>query len=209
MHRTLRPSVAATDVPISDRLLAAARTAIARHRSTRSVAVMAVAALVGLSAHSLTDADRRAAQRWGETREVWVASSDVAIGDPISITSRSMPVAVLPPGAVDDDPSGAVARRAVGLGEIVVVADVAGRSGMTALAPDGTTVVPIADPFLVDAPAGAPVAVSSEGILLTGQGLITGVVDGALLVAVPDAVAPAVAAAASLRLASVLLPSDG
>jgi len=185
---------------------AALRRGLARHAWWRAV-VVAGAAAVGVLAWSALTVDVRDARRsWGSSAEVWVAVADHWPGEPIRAERRVLPVVAVAVGAVDVDPRRMVARQHLGTGEVINDVDVVGSDGPFALAPPGSIVVSVADPLVVDAPVRAPVVVSSEGIVLSDDGTVVGVVDGVIRVAVPRGDAPAVAAAAAQSLASLLFP---
>lgn len=137
--------------------------------------------------------------RWGATAVVLVANRDVATGEPLAdlTTEHRYPKAMVPPDAVTSLEAGAAARQPLAAGEIVVDVDVAATTAPRSLIPDGWLAVTIAERVTAGAAVGDQVVVASEGVVLAGEALIVGHLDGATVVAVPDDEAPAVAAAAS------------
>ncbi len=82
-----------------------------------------------------------------------------------------MPLAVVPPGAVESyEPGTAIVRQRVTVGEVVVAADLAVPGGPAALADPGTLVVGITDPLARDVRIGLDVQIASEGVVLADEG---------------------------------------
>ena len=161
---------------------------------------------VAAAAAGVDDA-RRA---WGATREVVVATEDLAPGEPLSGRVDVRPA----PGAgrrrrraSTSVPSGATARQHVAAGETVVAADVAATGGPQALIPAGWVAVAVAEAVPVGAAIGDRVALVGGGVLLAAEGVVVGRTTEALLVAVPAGDGPPVAHASSTgELALLLLP---
>jgi hypothetical protein len=117
-------------------LLARVRLAVARHPWAYWLAVgaVAVAAALGVD-HAMADVEA-ARRSWGQQQTVWVASSAIEPGQSIVSISQSVPLAVVPPGAVSVAPDGAIARQRLGPGEIITDVDLAA-GGPAGLIPDG------------------------------------------------------------------------
>jgi hypothetical protein len=120
---------------------------------------------------------------------VWVATSAAAPGEPLVVEARDYPLAVVPAGALERAPVGAVARQHVAAGEVIVSAD-ADPLGTAGLIPAGWVAVPVPQrgSSLV---AGDAVATFANGQRL-GDGVVVGRDDEQVLVAVPIDVAAAV-----------------
>lgn len=140
-------------------------------------------------AMAAVDAERAA---WGRSVTVWVATHEVVAGQPIVADSREVPAAVRPPGAVDD-PGGAIARQAVGRGEIVTDLDLVDDG--PGLAPAGWLVAPVRESLASGAAIGERVSVVSDGFVLADEAVVVGSVGDATLVAAPPDVAPLLPAA--------------
>ncbi|MGI9643783.1 MAG: hypothetical protein ACR2O6_00570, partial [Ilumatobacteraceae bacterium] len=141
---------------------------------------------------------------WAERRAVVVAALDHRAGDELVWRTVEVPLVAVPPSAVDDVEPGALARQRIGLGEVVVSADVAAPAGPAAGAEPGTVVVPIVDAFARDARIGLAVQVVAEGLVLADEARIVAVHDDVTFVATRAIEAPAVAAAARQGNASIL-----
>jgi hypothetical protein len=141
---------------------------------------------------------------WSEIRPVLIADADLAPGDPPLTSLVELPAVAVPPSALDELPDGARLRQRVADGEVLVGADVTAASGPAAAAEPGTVVVPFSPDRAAGARPGLPVRVVAEGIVLADRGEIVAVGDEAVHVAVPASEAPAVAAAVSSDLASLL-----
>ena len=129
---------------------------LAARPAVRRVAVAALALATGLVAASLVRAGDEARRSWGTTRPVAVAVRDLQPGDPVAadaVEVRDLPEAVVPAGALDEAPAGAIARQQVLAGEPLVEARLAphGLTGTAALVPPGhrAVAVPVG-------PTGAP-----------------------------------------------------
>ena len=172
-------------------LLAAVRLTVARHPWIYWLAVAIVAGIVAVgTASALTgiDAQRRS---WGEQSTVWVATTAVAPGGPITATARDVPVAVVPAGATGDDPAGTIARQRIGPGEIVTDDDVS-LTGSSGLIPPAW--VAFAVPVSSEHFATGDRLVVYSGDVLVSDGMVIDDGDAELMVAVPSAAAPKMAA---------------
>jgi Flp pilus assembly protein CpaB len=95
--------------------------------------VALVAAAVGIGAGHIVDRAAAVRSQWGRTVRVAVMTDPVAIGEPVSADHtelRSLPRAVVPDGALTDEPDGRVALADLHPGEILLG---------DRLAPDGLT----------------------------------------------------------------------
>lgn len=83
-------------------------------------------------------------ERWGGVpQSVFVATTDLEIGDPVTdVREVSMPPVVVPPGAVDDVDHGAVLAYALPRGSILTETHIDPRGPAVGL-PDGVRAVPI------------------------------------------------------------------
>jgi Flp pilus assembly protein CpaB len=161
----------------------------------------------GLTAGAVHRASQAAAD-WGTRREVAVATRALEPGHTIGpgdVERRSLPVVLLPDGALAD-PVGRVVVAPVVPGEVVPEARVApeGRRGPAALVPDGHLAVAVpVDGALPPLAPGDPVVVlgvldptTMRGTVLAGEATVVAVTDDAVTVAVPVGEATAVSAAA-------------
>ena len=167
--------------------------------------VVGVAAL-GTAASVLARSDAIEAERaaWGEAVTVFVADRSLAPGDPLAVTAVEVPRAMIPPDALTR-PDASTVRRHVGEGEIVVAADVAATSAPHALIPPGWLGVPVVESPASGAAVGDRVMLVSDGIVISGDAIVAGHHDDVTIVAVPEAVAPAVPAAADAQRLTLLL----
>ncbi len=172
--------------------LAWVRLMVARHPWIYWLAVALVAGSVGLGtsrALAKVDAARRS---WGEQETVWVASTAIEPGQPVTADRRSVPRAMAPTSAIGTAPVDAVARQHIAAGEIVTVADLTA-GGSAGLVPDRWVAFVVASP-------GGHFAVGDHlrvysGDQLVAAGLVVDSGESELMVAVPDADAPVLAAA--------------
>lgn len=158
--------------------------------------VLALTALLFLTA--VVDHRRRlstATAEWGDARTVWVADRAIAAGAPIAASPTEHPTAMLPAEPVEHDPTGSVARQAIGAGEVVVGIDVAANGAPADLIPSGWLAVPIVEAAPSAASIGEQVVVTADGVVVAESGLVVADLDGTPLVAVPADAAPLVALA--------------
>ena len=173
------------------------RRVVARHPWVQWVVIVSMAVVVtAVAAEAMARVDAERAS-WGRTTSVWVAVRDVQAGEPIEAEQRDVPEAVRPPGAVVVR-EGAVARQAVGRGEIVTDLDVVDPDG--SIAPPEWLVAPVRESLPSGATIGEHVQVASDGFVLASDGIVVGFVDDATLVAVPPDIAPLLPAAAAAAL---------
>lgn len=187
-------------------LLVPVRRVLARRPWLYWVVVAGAAALAASVVAGRLEAVESTRRTWGTTTQVVVATADLAPGEPVwpASATRSMPVAVVPDGALETVDVDAVARQRIGVGEVVVGHDVAG-PGVRARIPTGWLAVSIPLAETLGAEPGDPVTVASGGIVLATHGLVVNRSPEAVVVAVPGAQAPAVAAAVTNGDVSVLL----
>lgn len=175
------------------------RRLLARRPWVQWAAIVAIA--VGAAASVADAMSELAAERaaWGTAATVWVATEDLEVGDRIAAEAVSVPAAVRPAGAVDD-PEGAVARQAIGRGEVVARYDVMAPGDELALTPAGWLVAPVEEAPRSGAALGERVQVASEGFVVADEAVVVGTLDDITLVAVPPDVAPLLPAATRITL---------
>ncbi len=183
---------------------ARARLVLARRPWIYWAGVATFAALAALAVHDEMASIAAERNSWGATRSVLVARHRLEPGDPIAADVVAMPVAVLPVGALSDDPGGARARQRVAAGEVLTELDVTSASGPAALAEPGTVVVALADPLARNVVPGLRVHVAADGLVVAESAEVTDVADDVIFVAVSERDAPGVAAAAQQGIASLL-----
>jgi hypothetical protein len=184
------------------------RRVVARHPwvywLTALLLALVVAMLVNRQVTALDDTRRE----WSTTRRVLVAAADHEPGESLRAEPRSVPIALLPDGAVldvdFDDHADEIVRQRITRGEVVVGADLTEPTGPAALATDGTMVVGIVDLLARDVRIGLVVQVVSEGIVLADEARVVAVADEVVFVAVESRTAPMVAAAAHDATASLV-----
>lgn len=180
------------------------RIFLARHGWARWIIVISLTGGVGWSSHQQSSAVEREREAWGQTLDVVVARSDLEPGDPIEAELVALPAAMVPSAALTSSPADAHVRQRVVSGAVITSADIATSAGPAAFAKPGTAVVGVIDPLVRWASIGLQVVVTSEGVVLAASSTVVGVDDEMVLVAVPAAEAPIVAAAAQLGTASLL-----
>ncbi len=185
-------------------IAARARLFLARHPSVYWVAVVVLAAGVAAGVRGQLRAVEAARERWAEFDQVLVAVREHDPGDVLATRAVELPVAAIPPSALDRPPPGARATQRINLGEIVVAADVMPPEGPAAGASPGTIVVPIADPLAREVRIGLDVRIAAEGLVLAADATVVEVIDDIVFVAVDPADAALVADAARRDTASLL-----
>jgi SAF domain len=172
--------------------LAWVRLMVARHPSIYWSAIAVTAGVVALGTASALSGVDTARRSWGRQETVWVATASIEPGELITATSRDVPAAVVPVGAIHDAPEGMTARQHLGEGEMVTSSDVAA-DGSAGLIPDGWVAFTVAmsvEHFAI----GDRLTVFSVDRLL-GPGLVVDRGESELMVAVPADAAPAMAGA--------------
>lgn len=175
--------------------------------------VVLVALAVGASVASVVSRADHAREAWGRSRLAVVVQRDLAAGHrlrPGDVTLEERPVAVTPPGALDDIPVDGTMRADAFRGEVLVVGRLAteGLSPLASSLPAGTRAVSIpveagtAPPLevgdTVDVIVAVPADVAGEGppgFVLARTAPVVAVDDAAVTVAVAPDVAPKVAVA--------------
>jgi Flp pilus assembly protein CpaB len=185
--------------------------------ATRPLAYWSLVALVaagtGLVVQRVTTAAAEARRQWGESVPTLVATRPLAVGDVLDATNvevRAVPVGLRPDTALSAvPPGGRVVAAPLSRGEVVTTARLArgDRSGVAALLPDGTRGVAVPSPDgAVPLQRGDTVDVVGPDLVVAGARVVQ-VGDGAAVVAVDDADAPAVArAVADGQVSLVLVP---
>lgn len=179
------------------------RLPVLRPPSRRLVAVLLLALVVGVAVHRTTGNAARRAAALGEMRAVAVAVTDLDAGstiEPGDVELDERPVAHLPDGAVENDPTGSSLRTEVNAGEIVVDHRLAGRgrSGAVALVPDGwraitiptiDAVVPAEPGDLVDVIASFDPALSARdpSLVIAADAVVVDIAEDGITVAVTRA----------------------
>jgi hypothetical protein len=179
------------------------RLLLARRPWLRWLAVALIAAAAGIGVQTQIQSLDTARARWSDQRRVPVATTATSPGEAISWEWRSLPAVAVPTDVAADISAGALARQHIGIGEIVVSADLTIGAGPAAGARPGHVVVPVNDPLVAGAAVGLDIAIYSEGLTLAGRARIVHVEADVVFVEVPAAEAPLVAAAAQTHRASV------
>jgi hypothetical protein len=174
------------------------RRVLARRPWLYWAAVIGLAALLALSTRANLAEAERARDSWGDTTAVWVATSDIAPGQPVAdrVAVRQFAKAMVPVHAVASSSIEAVARQHISDGEIVTTLDLTATDGHLALVPDNWLAVAVVESPRSGATVGSRVRLVSDGVVIADEALVIGEVDGATLVAVPATVAPLVPVAA-------------
>jgi hypothetical protein len=188
-------------------VLARLRRVLARRPWLYWAAVLLLAVAVGTVIASMAASVDAARRAWGDTRPVLVATVALAPGDALAGATevREHPGPMTPEAALDAAPEGAVARQHIAVGEVLVAADVAPTAAPQSLIPAGWSAVAVTEPVPTGAMVGDRVGAVAAGVVLTSDGLVVGRATDAVLVAVPDDAAPAVAMAASSGTLALLL----
>ena len=179
------------------------RLVLARRPWIRWLAVGVAAATVGASVHAQLQSIDAARAQWIDQQRVPIATATVSAGEALVWEWRSIPAVGVPDGAALAIPDDVVARQRVGIGEIVVDADLTVGDGPAAGAAAGHVVVPVSDPLVTAPPVGVAVAIYSDGLVLAAEARIVQVDGSVVFVEVDVADAPMVAAAARTHQASI------
>jgi Flp pilus assembly protein CpaB len=190
---------------------APARYPIVRRPPLRLVVAVLLAATCALVVLRTTDRAEAAAARYGTDATAWVVRSPLEPGDVVGagdVLAERRPAAFVPEGAVAEDPTGRRVTAALGSGEVVVGARLAGgdRRGAAALVPEGwrAVAVPALDGALpVEVGQRVDVIAASDtdergptGAVVAEDGVVVHVADDATAtVAVTPSAAPRVVAA--------------
>lgn len=125
------------------------RSALRRSRLPRLVLVVVAGWAIGSGLASTHAEARQARAAWGSEVTVWVVRRDLPAGvviGPGDIEPRRLPVAVVPPGVAERDPTGRRIRDPLVEGEPVHAARLAGArvGAVAARLPDGTAAITLA-----------------------------------------------------------------
>ncbi|HEY1281560.1 MAG TPA: SAF domain-containing protein [Acidimicrobiales bacterium] len=183
--------------------------------ATRPLAYWTLAAVVaggtGLIVQRVSASAAEARRQWGESVPTLVALRPLAVGDTLDATNvevRAIPVGVRPETALDALPApGRLVAAPVARNEIVTAARLgrADRSSLAGLLPAGTRGI------AVPVPPGAVPLHAGDGVDVVGADLVVSSAtvvhasDGAVVVAVAEADAPAVARAVADGQVSLVL----
>lgn len=170
-------------------LLARLRFALARRPYLYWLFVAACTLVVYTSiasSHSRLADQRRS---WGQTRRVWVATADIAPGQPIRSVARDYPMAMVAISAVGTDPADERAVSPIAAGEVIVTGDV-GHSP-DRLLPDDSVVFAFVNSDTPQLARGSEVAVFGSGRRWC-DGVVMALGDRQVDVAVPTGCAGAI-----------------
>ena len=173
-------------------MLARVRLMVARHPWIYWAATAVVAGVVAFGAANTFAGVDAARRSWGRQTEVWMSTSAIEPGQPITAAAHQVPVAVVPVAATHEDPAGMIARQRMGPGEIVTDNDVSS-GGSVGLIPAGW--VAFAVPASGEHFATGDHLEVYSGQQLVGPGLAIDVDESDVMVAVTTSAAPALAAA--------------
>ena len=188
-------------------LLAHVRSWVARHPRVYWTVVVGLALVAGCQLHTTAQQLDAATRAWGESVTVWVATADLAPGDPVAAQATAFPSALAAPGRLDRDPTGLVAVQHIGAGDVVRVVDI-GRAGLDLLPREWRGVSIAVDSAALTLAPGTRVDVVAVGALVVADAVVVAVADGAVTVGVPADAAPAGADAAQHGEASLVVRSD-
>jgi hypothetical protein len=185
-------------------VIATTRLVLARRPWLYWAMVIALAAGVALTFNAQLSALDTARASWATTRTVLVAERALQPGDVIETRRVDLPIAAIPPGALERLPDAATLSQRVGQGEVLTDVDVTTQPGPAARADPGTVVVAVPDQSSRAAAVGLRVQVAADGQILASSATIVGVDEGISFVAVPAADGATVAAAARDGLTTLL-----
>lgn len=187
-----------------------ARLTLAHRPALRHAIVAGLALLAGWTALSWSGRVEAERARWGETVPVLVARADLAAGEMVvgSVERRDVPLALVPPSAVElvesvdavdagPDQLRVVARRTIAAGAILTGLDVAMHGHPDSLLAPGEVAVAVAERIRSGAQVGDRVMVVADGFVLVPTATVIAAHDDRMVVAVPEALAAGVAAAAT------------
>jgi hypothetical protein len=177
-------------------VVAATRLVLARRPWLYWAIVTVLAAGVAVAVHEQSSALDAARDDWRTTRTVLVAERALDPGDTIATRRVDLPIAALPPGALEELPERVTLSQRIGIGEVLTDVDVTTRPGPAARADPGTVVLAVPDPLSRASFVGLRVLVAADGHVLSSSATIVDVDDGVSFVAVPEADGASVAAAA-------------
>ncbi len=190
------------------RLMPAARRLLVRRPWIYWLCVAASAVAAAATVVDRVDRIDAARDQWGSTRRVLVTERDISPGEPLVVTARDLPAALVPGAALAPaDAGAAIARQHIAAGEIVTLVDVghADRPGPLALVPDGWLAVPLVESPVSGAAIGDRVQLAGDGMVIAEAAIVVGYHDDVTLVAVPADLAPMIPAAAEAGGITLLL----
>jgi Flp pilus assembly protein CpaB len=205
------------------------RRVLARTVTRRTIVVLAAVVTAAAVTIALRSAEHTRS-RWGDTRRVAVARHDLVPGDVVdagAVSLHEVPRAAVAGAATDVVPLGAVVRYPIAAGEPVVGTRLApeGLTGVAALVPEGQRAVAVAVgpagvppvhpgdrvDVVVLTPAPSEIETADEPVppapatTLAEQALVVDASETTVTVAVPEALATAVAYAAAQGLVALTL----
>lgn len=120
----------------------------------RRIGAVVLAIVAGGITWSITNAARTSQAQWGDVLGVVVATDDIGPGEELTTSNtevRALPLAILPPEALTENPTGRLARSSIGAGQIVVASQAGhDRHGLESHRRAVTLPHPLAPPALVD-----------------------------------------------------------
>ena len=185
-------------------VVARARLVLARRPWVYWTVIAALASTLAVVVDAQLTSLDEARHDWGATRRVLVAERRLAPGDTLAARLVDLPLAAIPPDALDELPDGARLRQRVGDGEVMTELDVTALPGPAGRATAGTVVVALSDPLSRGVTIGLNVQVAADGLVLAESATVVEVIDDVIFVAVDAPTAPTVAAAAQQGIASLL-----
>ena len=103
--------------------MARVRMAFARRPWAYWALAGTLGAFAALQVHGAVSAAHAARAAWGTTANVWVVAQPAAAGDPVAALPMAVPLAMVPVGAVEQVPPGAVAAHDLAEGAVVTATD--------------------------------------------------------------------------------------
>lgn len=185
--------------------LAWVRLMVARHPWVYWFTIAVVAVVVAVASAAMLASVDEARRSWGEQTTVWLSTSAASPGEPIAVAARQVPAAVVPVGAVTHSPAGTVARQRIGPGEIVTADDVAAGGPAGLIPPEWVAFAVPASPDHFS--TGDHLEVYSADQLVA-DGLVVDDRDAELMIAIPAAAAPTMAAALLADTVTLALSPD-
>jgi hypothetical protein len=183
---------------------ARARQFLARRPWVYWAFVAALAATLAVGVNDQLTALEEERRNWGSTRSVLVADRSLEPDGPIEAHAVDLPVAAIPPGALDNLPDGAQLHQRVDIGEVLTELDLTAVPGPAGRAAPGTVVVALSDPLSRGVTIGLKVQVAADGLVIAESATVVEVTDDVIFVAVDASAAPMVAVAAQQGIASLL-----
>jgi hypothetical protein len=173
-------------------ILPRVRMIVARHPWLYWLVVATLAAVVAMGATRAMAGVDAARRSWGTQRTVWTAAGEVEPGQPITAERREVPTAVVPSGAVETSPVGAVATQHIAAGQIVNDHDVT-FDGPAGLIPDDSVAFAVPE-SVAHFSVGDHVNVYTTDRFIS-DGVVVDAGDSDVMVAIDTDAAPAMASA--------------